>query len=145
MITPIDRFWAKVHKGSDCWNWIGATNGRYGDLWLGRKLVRAHRFAYELLIGPIPSGLWVLHRCDNGLCVKPEHLFVGTNADNQRDAVGKKRTIHWTHPERLARGERNGWSKLTDSQVEQIRSRYRLGIVGCYVLGREFGVTSQQR
>jgi hypothetical protein len=90
------RFWAKVTKGGDCWIWNGTKDGKgYGRLHLsgpaGRRTVKAHRLAYELHKGPIPSGLEILHACDNPSCVNPAHLSVGTRADNMQDAAAKGR------------------------------------------------------
>lgn len=75
--TPT-RFWAKVEKTNGCWLWTGGTARGYGQFRLGggrgSKNVRAHRYAYELLVGPIPAGLEIDHTCENKLCVRPDHL-----------------------------------------------------------------------
>jgi hypothetical protein len=112
-----ERFWEKVRKGRGCWLWMGtrSTQG-YGQLKPPKKrpTIMAHRFAYELLVGPIPSGLLVCHRCDNPPCVRPDHLFLGTPLDNTLDAKAKGRLATGDrsgprlHPERLARGKRHG-------------------------------------
>ena len=83
------RFWDKVKKTPACWVWAGVTfrNG-YGQF--GRHSL-AHRIAWELMYGPIPAGLCVLHRCDNPPCVRPDHLFLGTVADNNHDMCAKGR------------------------------------------------------
>ena len=93
---PIEnRLWSRVTKSDGCWTWAGTVNRQgYGVIGLGargtgKKLV--HRLAWELLRGPIPPGLHVLHRCDNPPCVNPDHLFPGTVGDNNRDMVEKKR------------------------------------------------------
>lgn len=100
---PAVRFFAKVAKGDGCWLWTGAThrNG-YGSFKLrGGRQVRAHRFSWELARGPVPDGLSVLHRCDNRRCVRPEHLFVGTQRENLSDMVAKGRSAtcgpRWHH------------------------------------------------
>ena len=78
-----ERFWAKVDKTPACWNWIGATTGLgYGNLrWKGRN-AKAHRVAYELLVGPIPQGLTIDHLCRNRACVNPAHMESVTMRDN---------------------------------------------------------------
>lgn len=78
---------------SDCWTWVGAINSNgYGQLNgpLGNRIY-AHRASYEMFIGPIPKGLFVLHHCDNRKCINPSHLFIGTLKDNTQDAISKGR------------------------------------------------------
>lgn len=96
----IPRFWARVAKRGldDCWEWVGVRvppQGRllpYGLFSVGKKLYRAHRFSYEIAIGPIPDGLLVLHKCDNPPCVNPAHLYAGTYVDNMRDRTSRGRS-----------------------------------------------------
>jgi hypothetical protein len=90
------RFWARVAKGDGCWSWTGGTNRNgYGTLHMGghtiRKPWRAHRFSWVLHNGPIPDGLWVLHKCDNPPCCNPAHLFLGDRRANMLDAAAKGR------------------------------------------------------
>lgn len=95
-VDPIDRFWKYVVKSESCWLWIGSKGSRgYGQLHINRKPVRAHRFSWELHYGPIPAGMEVCHHCDNPPCVRPDHFFLGTQADNLKDMVNKGR--HWAH------------------------------------------------
>lgn len=99
-----DRFWSKVVKLNGvnaCWVWNSQTDERgYGFFWLEvcKRPLRAARLSYTLAIGPIPDGLCVCHHCDNPICVRPDHLFVGTVGDNMRDMVRKGR-----HPEQISR------------------------------------------
>lgn len=82
-----------------CWEWIRFTckiPGAYPQFWTGVAKMAAHRFSWELSNGPIPTGMWVLHHCDNPRCVRPDHLFLGTRLDNIRDMQAKGRL-------------RNGW------------------------------------
>jgi len=120
--TP-DDFWHFVEMvpGIECWIWTGKRSGhRYGAFNIGGRCIKAHRFSYELACGPIPDGLHVLHRCDIGFCVRPDHLFLGTHNDNMMDRTAKGRTNPPV-------GERNAWAKLTDVVVQEIRARYAVG------------------
>lgn len=75
--TTDERFWGYVDKQPNgCWLWTSAVSPRYGVFWVGgaKRSAYAHRYAYELLVGPIPEGAQIDHRCENRLCVNPEHL-----------------------------------------------------------------------
>lgn len=126
--TPEERFWMKVHKTPTCWLWIASHNGNGYGMFYASKRVYAHRFSYELHIGPIPQSMHVLHNCDNPSCVNPSHLWIGTNVDNIHDRMNKGRGLttserrksmlgkvpsgddHWTrrHPDNVLRGA-NHW------------------------------------
>lgn len=110
ILTQDDLFEHRIQKTETCWIWLGNKHQYgYGIVLLpGEKRVRAHRYAYEKWVGPIPDGLVVLHSCDNPICVNPAHLSVGTRGDNNRDAKAKDRN---------ARGSRNGHAKLTEADV----------------------------
>jgi hypothetical protein len=104
---------------TNCWDWQKQRdkNG-YGVMTVGDKPLRAHRIAYEEFVGKIEDGLHVLHRCDNPSCINPEHLFLGTNAENMKDKVNKGRH---------AFGEKSGSAKLTEEQVIEIKKRLAAG------------------
>ncbi len=93
-----ERYWAKVEKTNDgCWGWVSGTDAfGYGRLIApgGRKNLKAHRVSWELHNGPIPGGMCVLHRCDNPPCSNPDHLFLGTKADNVADMNAKGRSYY---------------------------------------------------
>lgn len=137
--SPGERFWAKVDKSAGpngCWLWTAFCNpsgyGRFS--YTGGEEV-THRVAWILTNGAIPEGLLVCHHCDVPRCVNPLHLFLGTNADNTRDAISK---------DRLARGEAQGNSKLTAADVLAIRVQYARGGVSQAPLGKAFGITQAQ-
>src|SRR4026209_597513 len=111
------RFWSKVQKTDSCWLWL-ASKGEHGYGWvaLNNKNRHASRAAWELTNGPIPKGMFVLHRCDNPPCVRPDHLFLGTTQDNANEMSRKGRSLY---------GERNRRAKLTEAQVLEIRCRYK--------------------
>jgi len=117
------RFWANVltTDNNNCWEWQGALNTeiygiRYGVIGHNYKRKYAHRISYELNNGEIPKGMCVLHKCDNTLCVNPNHLFLGTTTDNGEDRDRKGRQ---------AKGEKHGMRKLTEEQVKVIFSDSR--------------------
>lgn len=133
-----ERFWSNVQRTDGCWIWTGDTYvGRgYGRLYLGggyANRVVAHRFSYELHYGPLPDPkLYVCHHCDNRLCVRPDHLFLGTAADNSRDAARKGR---------LASGEDHPHTSLTEDRVREIRFEYANGRAEQTELATRFGVS----
>jgi DNA-binding XRE family transcriptional regulator len=119
-----ERFWEKVVKTSSCWLWTAGTfsSGGYGAFQLGRGegTVRAHRFAWELLRGPIPEGMEVCHNCpggDNPLCVNPDHMFLGTQTENIKDMWAKGRANLTDR----SLGEDHGLAKLNPEKVREIR------------------------
>lgn len=96
--TRAARFMRRVLRGdgAECWIWAGTkTAAGYGQLRVNGRKMYAHRYAYELEYGPIPDGLCVLHACDTPQCVNPEHLRVGTIADNSRDMVERDRAARY--------------------------------------------------
>lgn len=108
LLKTIERFWANTRRnGNDCWPWMGATNNQgYGVLAVysgdKRQRVLAHRLSIVIATGADIDGRVVMHTCDNPLCVNPEHLRIGTQADNIRDALRKGRL----NLEGLALGQR---------------------------------------
>jgi len=133
--TAMDRFWPKIKKTDTCWLWTGARLAfGYGILTVRNRLNFAHRISWLFHCGDIPSGLYVLHRCDVPNCVRPDHLFLGTYAMNFADARAKGR---W----KPLQGEQIGTSKLKAKQVIKIRRLFDTGRFSKDALGKRFGVT----
>ena len=86
-------FWSNCDTSGECWNYRLSSLDRdgYGQVHYQNKYWRANRLAWHFANGPIPAGYCVLHRCDNPSCCRPEHLWLGTRADNNRDMVNKSR------------------------------------------------------
>jgi hypothetical protein len=129
-----ERFWLKVHKTQSCWLWIGAKwPFGHGKIKNGKRTLVAHRISWEIHFGVIPDGLCVLHKCDIPSCVNPDHLFLGTKTDNNLDRDSKNRQASGdrsglrVHPDRVCRGEKQWNSKLTPSDVDEIRLRFSMG------------------
>ena len=117
------RFWDKVDKSGDCWEWTSAKVCGYGSFWLNGGPVMAHRLSWELTNGPIPKGegyhgTCVCHTCDNRGCVNPDHLFISDHAGNMSDKAEKGRSI---------KGSQHSQSKLHENDIPRIRDMLRCG------------------
>lgn len=133
--SVLERFWSKVEKTNDCWEWrAGVDSSGYGIFYIKGTPIRASRFAWGVEFGEIPTGICVLHRCDNRLCVKPEHLFLGTKNDNVQDMIRKGRNV-------VLIGEKHGMSKLKEMDVRNIRDEYATGKTTQRRLSRRYGVS----
>lgn len=135
-----NRFFEKVNFENEngCWEWIGAKDGGgYGMGVTDGKKYKAHRYSWEYYYGEIPNGMWVLHKCDNPSCVRPSHLFLGTNQDNMNDKTKKERQS------RLF-GDRNGRSIMTKEKVIEMRTMYSSGKYSYRKLSTIFGISMTQ-
>lgn len=124
MSEPLaERFWSKVQITPACWEWQAARHTfGYGKYWDGERVLDAHRVSYAFHNGPIPSGMVVRHKCDNPPCVNPDHLELGTQAQNIADAVARGR-----YGDRRGRGqgrlgEQHQGAKLCAEAVREIRA-----------------------
>lgn len=138
-----ERFESKVEKipEAGCWVWMGSLNNKgYGVFSLNRKQKYAHRVSYQLYNGPIPDGLYVLHRCDNPACVSPTHLFLGTQKDNMRDMMAKGRR-KWERGGNGRSGEGVHFHELTELQVLEIRRLRSVDGMFQQEIAEKFGVS----
>lgn len=159
-----ERFWAKVNKSGPvpehrpklgrCWVWTASSANGYGQYRIRTEVEffkKAHRYSWFLHHGPIPTGLYVLHACDNPLCVNPDHLFLGTHTDNARDRERKGRgntshgDAHYMRrcPHLVKRGEQHGFAKLSATDAAEIRAAYARGGISYSQLGKRYGVCAQ--
>ena len=136
------RFWRYVEKTDTCWLWTGYRNNKgYGLITIGstaagtRRMVLAHRLAYELQVGPIPEGALICHHCDVRACVYPEHLYAGSEHENHLDMYGRSQRTT------TVRGAKHGRSVLDQERAHEIILRYRFRANGgLAALAQEFGV-----
>jgi hypothetical protein len=130
-----DRFWSKVNKTDNCWEWTGGLNQNgYGEFNPYCKNIKAHRFSFQNHHNRlIQEGLCIMHICDNRKCVNPNHLSEGTHQDNMIDMCNKGRG-------NKPKGEKHHLSKLTEKQVKEIREKYSQGGTTYKKLGEEYGV-----
>ncbi len=132
--TLFHRFWKRVKKTNTCWLWTGSLNGDgYGTFSFYGPIIAVHRVVWMLLKSEIPQGMNVLHTCDVRNCVNPNHLYLGTQKDNRRDADVRGRT-------NLPKGASHPRAKLTDEQVLEIRRLYKPWYFTTYDLAKKFGV-----
>ena len=91
MSPMVERFWTKVDRAAGCWEWRASRSRGYGQLYArDGRMEKAHRVSWEIHNGPVPEGLFVLHRCDNRGCVNPNHLFLGDSRANIEDMYIKR-------------------------------------------------------
>lgn len=124
-LKQVIRFCAKIRIGPKCWEWQGRPTGNikyggYGCIRLNQVPFLSHRVAYKLHTGIDPGDLLVCHKCDNPICCRPSHLFLGTQAQNLEDMYKKRR-------QNIARGIRHSQAKLTESDIRKIRASSRTG------------------
>jgi lambda repressor-like predicted transcriptional regulator len=123
----IERFWLKVNKTEGCWLWQGKPNHKgYGRYCVNRRIILAHRFAWEITNGPISDGLYICHTCDVPACVNPSHMFLGTKADNNADMRNKGRGVNppakvnkTSFQKGVTSGENHPRAKMTEKDVRE--------------------------
>lgn len=129
------EFLKRVSIGDDCWQWMGAgSQSGYGNLHTVDGNRYAHRISYEIFKGPITDGLYVLHSCDNRMCVNPKHLSLGTHADNQLDKLRRGRT---------PRNEAHWNCKIPKERIPEVFAMRKSGMSQT-AIGKVFGVGQDQ-
>ncbi len=133
--TLVCRFWSKIKikAPNKCWEWKGTKSHGYAIIRVNRHNVKAARLAYKIKHGEVPVNMFILHKCDNPGCVNPNHLFPGTQADNNKDMAQKNRC----NP---LKGEDNPLSKLTEKDVIKIRAKLNQGFTHRQI-AKEFSVS----
>ena len=138
--TPVRTRFARKYipePNSGCWLWTDALDrDGYGRLQIDGKAVKAHRLAYELHCGPVPSGKMVCHKCDTPCCVNPDHLYAGDNQANMDDMVRRGRSVVMINPNP---GSQNGRAVLNEAQIHQVFHLSRK--MSIRAVARHFGVT----
>lgn len=134
-----EKFEEKIKKTSKCWEWQACLSVKgYGQFGIYRdgkwKVVAAHRVSYELYVGSIPDGMQVLHHCDNPSCVKPDHLFLGTNDENVADRVAKGRNA-------VMVGDKNPRAVLNENDVINIRQMLKYNVKSQKKIAEEYNVS----
>ncbi len=146
----LQRFWAKVRKGEGCWIWVGATSSAgYGNFWISQeRCMKASRVSFLTVMGYLPpEHLFMCHECDNPSCVRPGHLFVGTQKHNLEDMVSKGRSLvgdrnpSRVYPECVEKAEGRYNAKLTAAQIHIIRRLGDLKKNSFSGIGKQFGVS----
>ena len=134
-----ERFHDRYEKSEGgCWQWLASgTSEGYGRIESGGRKILAHRLSFVLHKGEIPEGMLVLHRCDNPGCVNPDHLFLGSNADNSDDKVRKNRQSKGSAHGSWSRGENHYRTQLTDEDIRRIRADSRPH----KAIGAEYGIS----
>lgn len=134
----LQSFLDKVLVDDGCWEWLASRQPTgYGQFRAKGTMDLAHRISYRIFRGPIPAGMFVCHTCDNRGCVRPSHLFLGTQSDNMQDAKGKGRTNKnprfW--------GDNHPRATLTNEQVREIRLLISRGDEPMTNIARRYGTT----
>lgn len=132
--TSAASFWARVRPTDTCWLWTGGLNTHgYGQVRYQGRQMNASRLAVILIVGEIPAGALVLHRCDNPQCVNPDHLYLGDGAQNAADRVSRGRSL---------KGAASPKAKLTNDDVREIRQRRQAGELYA-AIAADFAITPE--
>jgi hypothetical protein len=139
VLPEFARFFSHVEISdrADCWEWTGnKPDGRYGHFSVSGKAIKAHRWIYAALCGPVADGVVIRHKCDNPCCVNPSHLTAGTPADNVHDMHDRGRNAD-------RRGEKHPLAKLTADDVIELRRLKAMGLTN-RAIADKFGISVQQ-
>lgn len=130
--AQIEQFWNQVEKSSDCWNWKGKLNNcHYGTFYINKQFLLTHRLAFALTNRDVKIGECVCHHCDNPGCVNPDHLWIGTIADNAKDREEKGRGVRSKEPKKF----------ISRALAEKIRHAHSQTALKPSTLGLIYGVS----
>lgn len=131
-VSILDKLIERYKSNGNCWEWeAGKDKNGYGRIWYNNKNQTAHTVAYSVFVGEIPNGLHVRHSCDNPSCINPDHLILGTHAENMKDKTTRRRIHGCKNPAAKFSDEKRELARTLQGRVKDVAAL--LGMSACYV------------